>query len=123
MNALIFISRFPIPVASYQCNSTRPRDRSNRLLCSVNLDEFALRGRRRDGFACFAQCLNVEFNSLANEFQYFSARLADRNTARKIWNVGTIACLAFFNHHEVFHLMLLRSLETSLLQDTIERAN
>ena len=75
------------------------RDRSNRLLCSVNLDEFALRRRRRYGVARFAQSLDVEFNALANEFQYFSARLADCNAARKIRNVGTIASLAFFNHH------------------------
>jgi len=75
------------------------RDRSNRLLCSANFDEFALRRRWRDGFARFAQSLNVEFNALANEFQYFSARLADRNAARKVWNVRTIACLAFFNYH------------------------
>src|ERR1700730_1594815 len=83
---------------------TRPRDRSNRLLCGANFDEFALRRRRWDGFARFAQGLNVEFNALANEFQYFSARLANRNTAGKVWNVRTIACLAFFNYHQVFHV-------------------
>jgi hypothetical protein len=75
------------------------RDRSNRLLCGADFDEFALRRRWRDGFARFAQGLDVEFNALANEFQYFSARLANRNAAGKVWNVRTIACLAFFNYH------------------------
>ena len=75
------------------------RDRSTQLLCGADFDEFALRRRWRDGFARFAQGLDVEFNALANEFQYFSARLANRNAAGKVWNVRTIACLVFFTYH------------------------
>ncbi len=72
---------------------------ASRLLCCVNLDEFALRCRRRHGVACFAQSLDMEFNPLPNEFQYFSARFADRNATGKVWYVSAIACVAFFNYH------------------------
>ena len=84
MNALIFISRLPMPVASYQCNSAR----TYRLMKPNFCETFSL--APPPPAIAFAQaptfpktrscrdCLNTAY--VANDFEVHSATVSERGT-------------------------------------------
>lgn len=83
-----------------------------------NLDVLHLTRRGRDRQAVRAKAVDVKDDCFAYRCFDFSNCGARRNTAGKVWHICRVVAFGPFNDHGVAHRT---SLETSLLQDAVQR--
>ncbi len=76
--------------------------------------------RRWKGLTLCFEALEMKFDSLLYELQYFLFAFSRSDAAREIRNIGAPAFGPFFNYNHIFHLRYLL-LETRLFQYIVRR--
>lgn len=75
-------------------------------LDSLHVDDFPCGRRRRYRLPTLPERFNMELDGFTNQQQGLIAAVCCRYATRKIGNICTERCRAFFNHHEVLHSQL-----------------